>query len=144
MDLSHIQPAQILCLEHENSSLYAEVIQVITARRLCWVRPLLLRQMSDRNQLHPSFTDASESVSLHDLRQSPDLICPAGLFRAALDTEVIPLLVLVQLEEAKIAVEDSDRLTSSEHSSEHQPSAHQLVRALIQQIWQAHPEAFQQ
>ncbi len=39
---SQFQPRQILCLEHEQSRLYAEVIQVVQDRPVCWLRPLIL------------------------------------------------------------------------------------------------------
>lgn len=33
---------QIVCLEHQSSNLYGEVIQLIPHRQLCWFRPLCL------------------------------------------------------------------------------------------------------
>jgi hypothetical protein len=39
---SQFQPRQILCLEHGQSRLYAEVIQVVDDRPVCWLRPLIL------------------------------------------------------------------------------------------------------
>jgi hypothetical protein len=73
-------PCQIVCLEHQNYSLYSEVIQVITQRNSCWVRPLLLVVHSDNIQ------------EVFDVRCVSDLIFPFSFFRPALDTELIPLL----------------------------------------------------
>lgn len=39
---SQFQSRQILCLEHGQSRLYAEVIQVVQDRPVCWLRPLIL------------------------------------------------------------------------------------------------------
>jgi hypothetical protein len=36
------QPRQIVCLEHETTRLYAEIIEFVEARQVCWVRPLML------------------------------------------------------------------------------------------------------
>lgn len=72
--------SQIVCLEHQNYWLYSEVIQVITQRESCWVRPLLLIVYSN------------ESQEVFDVRCVSDLIFPFSFFRPALDTELIPLL----------------------------------------------------
>ncbi len=78
------QPHQIVCLEHEGTCLYAEVIQVVVSRQLCWVRPLVLSALTNEC--------SSEPPSLIDVRSEADLIWPITLFRPALDTEVVPLL----------------------------------------------------
>lgn len=78
--MEQFYPSQIVCLEHQNYSLYSEVIQVILQRDSCWVRPLLLVFHSDDVQ------------DIFDVRCVSDLIFPFSFFRPALDTEVIPLL----------------------------------------------------
>ncbi len=80
---------QIVCLEHDQSFLYAEVIQVIETRQTCWVRPWLLKILSSANN---QFSNLPEKETIFDLRESSDLVLPISLFRLALDTEVIPLL----------------------------------------------------
>lgn len=126
MDFSaDFQTYQIVYLEHQQTRLYAEVIQVVQARRTCWVRPLIL-SVSSTNQLSPAFW--SEPVpKLYDLRQGADLLWPIALFRAALDAEVIPLLTQLQ----------------TTHGTDI-PSvpAHRQLNQFIRQIWQAYPEAF--
>ena len=74
---------QILCLEQANLYLFAEVIDNITISARCWVRPLAIARSNPQ-----SF----ELEFLHDLRDAAQLILPAGLFRYALDTEVLPLI----------------------------------------------------
>lgn len=67
--LSEFQNGQIIYLQHETVRLYAETIQLIKPRQLCWARPLALLQFSDEldiNLYKPSI--------LHDLRQSSDLL----------------------------------------------------------------------
>lgn len=122
-------PHQILCLEHGDICLYAEVIQIIPERKLCWVRPLALVQ-----------TDSSplamhQPNSFHDLRQGADLLCPQSLFRVALDTEVIP--ILTELNAIKPQAEDSSA------SLEENYSARRLLQEFIHQVWKTVPEAFQ-
>lgn len=138
---SDFQTYPIICLEHHRAYLYAELIQVVQDRQLCWARPLALaiapvdqlnpiesaawlQQVSDDGLDQP----ASDCSGLYDLRQGADLLWPQSLFRPALDTEVIPLLC--QLGAAKAQLE-TDKL------------AHQQLRAFIQKVWQAHPDVFQ-
>jgi len=83
------QPRQIVCLEHEHTCLYAEVIEVVSSRQVCWVRPLMLAIPANNQSLPWSLT---ENLTLYDLRQGSDLLWPVSLFRLALDTEVISLL----------------------------------------------------
>lgn len=116
----NFQPRQIVCLEHADTYLYAEVIQVVVSRRLCWVRPLLLGVLAG------SFQYAQPSP-LYDLRSSADLLWPITLFRPALDTEVLPLLT---------------QLLALEPPPEHDPVAQQQLNQFIHQVWQAHPDAF--
>lgn len=120
--LIEFRASQIVFLEHELSRLYAEVVQFVESRQLCWVRPIALITDLDR-----FWTDCDAS-KLQDLRQGSDLICPACLFREALDVEVLPLL---------------DRLYQLEADSKNKPrSSHQNLHQFIQKIWKAHPEAF--
>ncbi|MBD2251396.1 hypothetical protein [Nostoc parmelioides] len=114
MDISlNFQPGQIVSLEHGDKNLYAEVIQVVVSRQLCWVRPLLL------------VTYTSELPIITDLRDGSDLLWPINLFRHALDTEVITLLSQVLLKEPK---------------SETDSLAKQQLHQFIQQLWQAYQE----
>jgi hypothetical protein len=74
---------QIVCLERNDSYLFAEVIDNITISARCWVRPLAIARSNPR-----SF----ELEFIHDLRDASQLILPAALCRYALDTEVLPLI----------------------------------------------------
>ncbi|MGV0024134.1 hypothetical protein [Phormidesmis priestleyi] len=122
---SYFQPSQIVCLEHEATRLYAEVVQIIEARYLCWARPLVLITESDLEDSHQPI----DLQNLYDLRQGADLLLPTVLFRQALDTEVIPLLSqLYGLE--------------GEAKGQQAIAAHQSLHQLIRQICQTHPDAF--
>ena len=112
----NFQPRQILFLEHTGTRLYAEVIQVVVSRRLCWVRPLLLS----------GILESLEPLPLTDLRSCADLLWPITLFQPALDTEVIPLLATLS--------SDQPELISA---------AQQQLNQFIHQLWQAHKNAFQ-
>ncbi|MEJ1933344.1 hypothetical protein WDZ92_24360 [Nostoc sp. NIES-2111] len=109
----NFQPGQIVSLEHGNKNLYAEVIQVVVSRQLCWVRPLLL------------VTHTEETPNITDLRDGSDLLWPIQLFRHALDTEVITLLSQILVKEPK---------------SEPDLAAKQQLHQFIQKAWQAYQE----
>jgi hypothetical protein len=131
MDGCGLQSAQLVCLELEqpehHTRLYAEVIQIISARAMCWARPLAMV-----HDPHPAIAPELEYGSRDldgtwiDLRDSADLLLPVVLFRAAYDTEVIPLLT--QLHDTKPST-DRDRL-------------HQQVRSFVQALCRTYPQAF--
>lgn len=83
------QPGQIVYLEEGDTRLYAEVIQIVVSRSLCWVRPLLLE------------INSGDESQITDLREASDLLWSISLFRPALDVEVITLISQVLLEEPK-------------------------------------------
>jgi len=123
------QPYQIVCLEHENCRLYAEVVQISDRRPVCWVRPLAM--ICDRpDGLIPGWANATTSA-WHDLRQGADLLLPLALFRPALDTEVLPLL--------------GEMFPACQDSRDHrrEQAGHPQLRLLIHRLWQADPEIFQ-
>jgi hypothetical protein len=111
ISLDFLQPGQIVSLEHSNKNLYAEVIQFVVSRHLCWVRPLLI------------VTLIQESPLITDLRDASDLLWPANLFRPALDTEVITFLSQVLAKEPK---------------TEPDSAAKQQLNQFIYQLWQAY------
>ncbi len=115
MDMSlNFQPGQIVSLEHGDRNLYAEVIQVVVSRQLCWVRPLLLVNF------------IQESSIITDLRDASDLLWPINLFRPALDTEVITLLSQVLAKEPK---------------TEPDSTAKQQLNQFIHLLWQAYQDS---
>lgn len=115
------QPGQIVGLDCQNTCLYAEVIQVVTQRQMCWVRPLMLVEKDQPCEERSFFPMVS------DLRQSSDLILPLSLFRVALDTEVIPLLMQLNINHDKAPI----------------PAlAHQHLQAFVRRVWQATPQVF--
>lgn len=120
-----VRSHQLLCLEHESSTLYAEVIQAIPERRLYWLRPLAL--LCPTAELH-------QPEALYDLRQGPDLLCPQMLCRLALDVEVLP--VLTQLENLK-----SESIAAELHETPHRIAHHQL-QSFLHRVWQAKPGVF--
>lgn len=128
--LSDFQVYQIICLEYEDTRLYAEVIQVAAARQTCWVRPLVLI-VSSKTELGPELGYEDETRQFYDLRQGVDLLWPIKLFRVALDIEVLPLLM---------------QLESQDHQTDHQAAtfaARQKLHQFIRQVWQAQPGMFQ-
>jgi len=84
MDFTLNFPRQIVCLEHRGTYLYAEVIQVVVSRQVCWVRC--------DGHLSDGFQPYDQMSQLYDLRGVADLLWPVKFFRPAL--EVIPLLAL--------------------------------------------------
>ena len=112
---------QIICLEHEETRLYAEVIQIVQTRHLCWARPLMLAV----SPLHPDIV--AKPPILYDLRQGADLLWPLSLFRPALDTEVVSQLAQLQATKAQ---------------SGGCQIAHRQLSLFIRQVWQAHQTKF--
>lgn len=125
----HFQPCQIVCLEHESSCLYAEVIQIIESRQICWVRPLALA--IGLTDALASSGNASEPTEYYDLRQDSDLLWPLSLFRAALDLEALPLL-------SRLYASDRELTDVNNNSAGYQP-----FRQFVHQVWQAHSDRFQ-
>lgn len=125
------EPTQILCIEHDRTLLYAELIQVIQPRQLCWLRPVLLSEEKLEGAIAVGESDvriaANEEGELLDLRQSSDLLWPVGLVRAALDVEVIPLLA--KLGEVSEAPELSRAATLR-------------LQEFVRQVWQTYPDMF--
>lgn len=80
---------QIVCLESDNYGLYGEVIQVITQRQLCWVRPLTIATIITT---YSSRFEKNADREIIDLRSASDLLFPLALFRASYDTEAIYIL----------------------------------------------------
>jgi hypothetical protein len=116
-----VQPGHILCLEHEDTYLYAELIQAIPQNERVWVRPLMLAVSPSSFGASAVCDETQPQPFLYDLREGSDLLCAAILFRAALDTEVLPLLA--QLGHFK-ALSDGDR------------TAHHHLHGFIRQVCQ--------
>jgi hypothetical protein len=123
----NFQPCQIVCLEHEASRLYAEVVQVAESRHLCWVRPLVL-VLDSFVSVDPQTAEAPSTW--YDLRNGADLLYPLVLFRKALDTEVIPLLNLLY----SPGSEGDDGCSDA--------AGHQQLKLFIKKVWQTHPDLF--
>ena len=114
---------QIVCLESGNSYLYGEVIQVVTKRQLCWVRPLTIAVTTDNNS---SSFDVNEDKSIIDLRSASDLLLPLTLFRASYDTEVISILTELAAKEQSL---DKQQMSS-------------CLNGFIKQVWKQNQEKF--
>jgi hypothetical protein len=116
--MGSLQANQIVCLTQADLALYGEVIQVISDRQLCWVRPIAIAHY-----------EAGAIVQLHNLQEGSDLVLPIILFREALDTELLPIL---------------SQLYSSDEKSEStiDPTARQILHQLIRAICQANPDLF--
>ncbi len=120
----NFQASQIVFLEHESSRLYAEVVQFVESRQLYWVRPIALVTAAEWRD----WTDY-DRLALQNLQDGSDLMCPAILFREALDTEVLPLF---------------DRLYQLETDPKAKTLlAHRYLHQFIQKIWQARPDLFE-
>jgi hypothetical protein len=116
----NFKPGQIVSLECGDACLHSEVIQVVEARQVCWVRPLMLVVLV-------SGKDSSEEYTLSDLRDGADLLWPLSLFRAAVDTEVISLLTQLQ----SLDSEKKDAVIASRQ-----------LKDFVDRVWAAFPTAF--
>jgi hypothetical protein len=116
----NFKPGQIVSLECGDACLHSEVIQVVEARQVCWVRPLMLVVLGSGNQ-------SSAEYTLSDLRDGADLLWPLSLFRAAVDTEVISLLTQLH----SLDSEKKDAVIASRQ-----------LRDFVDRVWEADPSAF--
>ena len=127
-----LQASHIVCLEETTARLYAEVIQIISERQSCWARPILIIKRTTSQTLAVDDSNIEvwleEGATLHDLREGADLLLPVSLFRMALDTEMIPLLMRLDLHKPSV---ESDR------------ASHQILREFVQQLCTTYPDAFQ-
>ncbi len=92
-------PNQIVCIESGRSWLFGEMVQHVTARQQCWVRPLVLAIAVD--PLARLETIGGAGWEWHDLREGSDLLLPERWWREALDVEVMPLMALLYQAEDK-------------------------------------------
>lgn len=121
--MTTLLPHQIVYLQKGRSRLYAETIQIVADRQLCWARPLVLIVLShespslftgeDFNNLSPNAIDL--------LVDGPDILWPLDQFFPALDTEALPLLTL---------------LHDSKQKDSNSPYSHERLHQFIQQYWQ--------
>lgn len=108
---TNFQPLQIVCLEHLATCLYAEVIQVVESRQVCWVRPMLLVESAPEKE-----------PSVLDLRSTVDLLWSLTAFRPALDTEILPFLA---------------NIFASAPPTQSNPYARQQLNFFMQQLWRS-------
>lgn len=94
-------PHQIVRLECDQAQLYAEVIQVLEARQMGWVRPIMLIY-SDPEDNSDCFSGDQDQPQVQPVIDGPDLLWPLNQFHVALDTDVIPLLTLIDGHKAEI------------------------------------------
>jgi hypothetical protein len=120
----NFKPGQIVSLECGDACLHSEVIQVVEARQICWVRPLMLVGLVSGKDLSDRWP---EEYTLSDLRDGADLLWPLSLFRAAVDTEVISLLSQLQ----SLDAEKKDGAIASRQ-----------LRDFVDRVWAAFPNAF--
>jgi hypothetical protein len=123
------QPNQIVCIEMPPTWLFGEVVQHVTTRHQCWVRPLVLATQKHRTARLE--TIGHDGWEWYDLRPGSDLLLPEQLFREALDLEVLPLMSLLFQAEDK-AQGENDRDTI----------ARQQLHAFVRQVCQSKPQAF--
>lgn len=116
----NFKPGQIVSLECGEACLHSEVIQVVEARQVCWVRPLML-------VVFVSGKDSGAEYTLSDLRDGADLLWPLSLFRAAVDTEVISLLT---------------QLHSLDSEKKNALIASRQLRDFVDRVWETFPTAF--
>ncbi len=131
-----IVPSQILYLEHDSERLYAEAIQVVENRHLCWARPTLLIQglpQTNSPEVRQAAIAAAatspetSSLTLYDLEGGPDLIWPLDLFQIALDLDFFSLLVQLKINPDEIALRNSSR----------------PLNTFIRSFWHEHTDVFQ-
>lgn len=114
--------SQIICLEHKATCLYGEVIQLIPERGMCWFRPICMTV----SQIGGDRSFDRENCDLIRLKSGSDLLWPTSLFRSALDTEVISLLV------------DSEDSKKSDRDG----ASRRYLNRFIREVWAANQDKF--
>jgi hypothetical protein len=125
-----LRPSEFACLEHQNTLLYTEIIQVVEKRRRYWARPVLL---CERLTQEDNLTESHPTV--YDVRFCSDLLWPRSLFRSVLDTELIPLL-------SRLDAELEAPFISTKTLSSHLAESRQKLQQFTQRLWHIYPEAF--
>lgn len=120
--MTTLKPHQVVCIEEENTYLYGEVIQVIEERSMCWVRPWILLLGEDEFNV---LVETQKNMTLYNLSQTADLVCPLDWFRPALDTELIPLLSQTK---------DTDVLTTD---VEEMQQGRKQLNSFLNKLWKA-------
>jgi hypothetical protein len=115
--MTMLKKNQIVCLDHQNKSLYCEVIDVIESRDLCWVRPIMLVSLLDQNCLLKP-----KRGNVCDLRYSSDLFWNLKGFRPVFDTEYIEFVS---------KLEEYDWAKDKSHLARRQ------LRCFLEEIYQA-------
>jgi hypothetical protein len=128
---SPLRPSEFACLEHQDTLLYTEIIQVVEKRHRYWARPVLLcERLTQEDRLTESLP------TVYDVRSCSDLLWPRSLFRSVLDTELIPLL-------AHLNPELEAPFIPAKILSSHLTEARQKLQQFTQRLWQINPDAFQ-
>jgi hypothetical protein len=132
------QPYQIVYIEHKETRLYGEVIQTVEQKQICWVRPLLLVREHCITTPKTALTQPIHPAEPQswDVRRASDLLLPAALFQAAIDTDVLPLLANIHL--ADQALNGIDDTNATENNRVQQ----RYISQFIKEICSAYPEAF--
>ena len=130
-----VVPSQILYLEHGSRRLYAEAIQVVDTRHLCWARPSLLicglptdGDAKDRQEAiaTAAINPTQNALDLYALEDCPDLIWPLSLFNIAYDLDFFSLLVQLKMEA----------------TTSHPEFGREPLNQFIRSFWHAHTDTF--
>ncbi len=147
---------QIVALDQPNGILYGEIIQTIPQRQMCWVRSIALAlqtqefiasvdqnsqdtltellSVARENQEEQNCISSNNSDIFHDgtvlidLYRNVDLLFPLDLFRAAFDTEILPLLSSI----------NHDPYNSYDDSQ----SSRKYLNWFLKEIWQSNQDKF--
>jgi hypothetical protein len=129
-DSYQFSPNQIVCIESGQRWLFGEMVQHVTLRHQCWVRPLVLAIAVD--PLARLEAIGGDGWEWYDLREGSDLLLPERLWREALDVEVLPLMALLyQAEDKPVVGQPRDQV------------ARQQLHSFVRQVCAAQPEMFQ-
>ncbi|BAZ44253.1 hypothetical protein NIES4102_12610 [Chondrocystis sp. NIES-4102] len=117
----HFEVNQILCLAHQDTCLYGEVIQLLPQRKLCWFRPVCIVTTNYENN------QSQDSRQVINVSSGSDLLWPISLFRPALDMEVVEFLA---------EFNNAHELSTSKIPTQ------KYLSEFIQQVWQANLDKF--
>jgi hypothetical protein len=115
---------EIVYVAHQQTRLFAEIIQQIPLHQRYWVRPLCLCEY-EATTLLP--TSSPRVIQMTDVRGTSDIVWPQVFFQRAMDEDILPILGILTQEEPIFRMENPAK-------EEVKRSLHQFLNL----VWSAH------
>jgi hypothetical protein len=115
---------EIVYVAHQQTRLFAEIIQQIPLHQRYWVRPLCLCEYDAMAMLPTLFPRV---LRVTNVRGTADIVWPQAFFQRAMDEDILPILDILTQEESAFRMVDPAK-------EEVKRSLHQFLNL----VWSAH------